>query len=298
MSNQQQQFGLGYVPDLMDMRDLSKGDKQVQEIFNKLQLETDPTNIPPSNDFRSRFSGVRSQGSIGSCTGFSSIVGVLEYAFKNTNNDITQFSPLFQYKMTRNLMNLKGDTGASIRASMKSLAVYGAVPEKDYPYTTDLNKFDLEPNENLKFLAQNFQALKYIRVDQRNMTTSDILKELRKYSAANVPITFGFTVYNDAWKQANASLSSGGGAFPFPKSNDTVAGGHAICIAGHSDTKVITNKSDGTKTTGAFLFKNSWGTQWGEKGFGWLPYKYIEQQLAMDFWLLTASEWLDLKVFS
>lgn len=286
------------IPDLGDFRDFSKGDTEVKEIFNKLQLETDPTNIPPTNDFRSRFSPVRSQGSIGSCTGFSSIVGVLEYAFKNTNNDITQFSPLFQYKMTRNLMGLKGDTGASIRASMKSLAVYGAVPEKDYPYTTDSVKFDLEPNENLKFLAQNFQALKYIRVDQRNMTTSDILKELRKYSAANVPITFGFTVYNDSWRQANASLSSGGGSFPFPKSDDTVAGGHAVCIAGHDDTKVVTNRTDGTKTIGAFRFKNSWGIQWGEKGFGWLPYKYIEQQLAMDFWLLTSNEWLDLRVFN
>ena len=295
MSNQQQ-FGLGYLPDLMDYRDYSKGDTEVKEIFNKLSLETDPTAIPPSVDFRSKFSGVRSQGSIGSCTGFSSIVGVLEYYFKNTNQDITQFSPLFQYKMTRNLMGLKGDTGASIRASMKSLAVYGAVPEKDYPYTTDSTKFDLEPNENLKFLAQNFQALKYIRVDQRNMTTTDIIKELRKYSAANIPITFGFTVYNDSWRQANTIGS--GGAFPFPTANDTVAGGHAICIAGHSDTKVITNKTDGSKTTGAFLFKNSWGTQWGERGFGWLPYKYVDQQLAMDFWLLTSNEWLDLRVFN
>jgi len=295
MSDQQQEFGLGYVPDLADMRDYSKEDKEVKEIFNKLSLETDPTAIPPTNDYRSRFSGVRSQGSLGSCTGFSSIVGVLEYYYKNTNNDITQFSPLFQYKMTRNLMGLKGDTGASIRASLKSLAVYGAVPEKEYPYTADLNRFDLEPNENLKFLAQNFQALKYIRVDQRNMTTADVLKELRKYSAANIPITFGFTVYKDSWNQANASSD---GAFPFPASTDTTVGGHAICIAGHSDNKVVTNKKDGSKTTGAFLFKNSWGTQWGERGFGWLPYKYIDQQLAMDFWLLSSSEWLDLKVFN
>lgn len=298
MSQNQEKLGLGYLPDVGDFRDYTKEDPQVKEIFNKLQLETDPTAIPPKNDFRSKFSPVRSQGSLGSCTGFSSVVGVLEYYYKNTNQDITQFSPLFQYKMTRNLMNLKGDTGASIRASMKSLAVYGAVPEKDYPYTTDSTKFDLEPNENLKFLAQNFQALKYIRVDQRNMTTTDLIKELRKYSAANIPITFGFTVYNDAWRQANnTNVSTGGGCFPFPTANDTVAGGHAICIAGHDDTKVVTNKTDGSKTVGAYLFKNSWG-MWGERGYGWLPYKYVEQQLAMDFWILISGEWLDLKVFS
>lgn len=288
------QYGLGYVPDLADVRDFAKED--AKEIFNKLSLETDPTAIPVSNDFRSRFTAVRNQGNLGSCTGFSSIVGVLEYYFKNTNNDTTQFSPLFQYKMTRNLMNLKGDTGASIRASLKSLAVFGAVPEKDYPYTTDLTKFDLEPNENLKFLAQNFQALKYVRVDQRNLLQSDILKELRKYSAANVPITFGFTVYNDAWRQANMTGSEG--AFPFPTTTDDIAGGHAVCIAGHNDSKVITNRSNGTKTTGAFLFKNSWGSSWGNKGFGWLPYKYVESQIAQDFWLLISSEWIDLRAFS
>jgi C1A family cysteine protease len=293
---QQKEYGLGMIPDLGDFRDYARGDKEVQEIFNKLSLETDPTAIPPVNDYRNRFTSVRAQGSLGSCTGFSSIVGVLEYYYKNTNNDITQFSPLFQYKMTRNLMGLKGDTGASIRASLKALAVYGAVPEKDYPYTTDSTRFDLEPNENLKFLAQNFQALKYIRVDQRNMTTTDLVKELKKYSAANVPITFGFTVYNNSWNQANSYGS--GGAFPFPSSNDTIAGGHAVCIAGHSDTKVIKNNSTGATTTGAFLFKNSWGVGWGEKGFGWLPYKYVEQQLAMDFWLLTSGEWIDLRVFN
>lgn len=288
------QYGLGYVPDLADVRDFAKED--AKEIFNKLSLETDPTAIPVSNDFRSRFTAVRNQGNLGSCTGFSSIVGVLEYYFKNTNNDTTQFSPLFQYKMTRNLMGLKGDTGASIRASLKSLAVYGAVPEKDYPYTVDLNKFDLEPNENLKFLAQNFQALKYVRVDQRNMLQSDILKELRKYSAANIPITFGFTVYNDSWRQANMTGSEG--AFPFPTTTDDIAGGHAVCIAGHNDSKVITNRSNGAKTTGAFLFKNSWGSSWGSKGFGWLPYKYIESQIAQDFWLLTSNEWIDLNAFN
>lgn len=287
-------YGLGLIPDLADVRDFAKED--AKEIFNKLSLETDPTAIPVSNDFRSRFTAVRNQGNLGSCTGFSSIVGVLEYYFKNTNNDTTQFSPLFQYKMTRNLMNLKGDTGASIRASLKSLAVFGAVPEKDYPYTADLTKFDLEPNENLKFLAQNFQALKYVRVDQRNMLQSDILKELRKYSAANIPITFGFTVYNDAWRQANMTGSEG--AFPFPTTTDDIAGGHAVCIAGHNDSKVITNRSNGVKTTGAFLFKNSWGSSWGNKGFGWIPYRYIESQIAQDFWLLTSNEWIDLKAFN
>ena len=75
MSTDQKQhhrYGLGYVPDLMDFRDYSKGDKEVKEIFNKLSLETDPTAIPPTSDYRNKFTSVRSQGNLGSCTGFSS----------------------------------------------------------------------------------------------------------------------------------------------------------------------------------------------------------------------------------
>lgn len=290
--NMKQQQGLGMLPDLADFRDYSKHD--VPEIMNKLKLETDASEIPPKNDFSSLFTAVRNQGSLGSCTAYASVAGMGEFYNKNVNNDITQLSTLFQYKMTRDLMGVTGDVGAFMRTAMKSMAVYGTVPEKEYPYI--VSKFDQEPNENLKFLGQNFQALKYIRVDQRNVLTTDVLKELRRYSSKNIPIMFGFTVYQNSWNQANSTSS--GGAFPFPSSTDTVAGGHAICIAGHDDTKVITNSQDGARTTGAFKIRNSWGPNWGTKGFGWVPYKYVEQQLAMDFWVLLSSEFLDLKVFN
>ncbi|MCK5491938.1 MAG: hypothetical protein KAJ14_02370, partial [Candidatus Omnitrophica bacterium] len=61
------------------------------------------------------------------------------------------------------------------------------------------------------------------------------------------------------------------GLVPMPKKNEAALGGHAICPVGYDDKKKLVK------------FKNSWAEKWGQKGYGFLPYAYIEQYM-LDAW--------------
>ena len=68
-------------------------------------------------------------------------------------------------------------------------------------------------------------------------------------------------------------------------------------MAAGYDDKMAISREEGGKSQGAFLFQNSWGQEWGEAGFGWLPYDYLLRGLTGDWWSVVKSEWLDTEAF-
>jgi C1A family cysteine protease len=98
---------------------------------------------------------------------------------------------------------------------------------------------------------------------------------------------FGFAVYS-SYSQGKTT-----GKIPYPTLGERRVGGHAVVAVGYDDNMKIKNTNPGgVETTEALLFRNSWGTDWGDDGYGWLPYDYVLKGLAADWWSLLKNEWI------
>lgn len=276
--------GLGWHRDLPDMRDYTKSSDEVAKILAKSTLlKRAMKAVPDSVDLREFCPPVEDQGELGSCTANAG-VGMLEYFERRAFGKHLDASRLFLYKVTRQLLGLAGDDGAYLRDTMKAMVLFGIPPEKYWPY--DPKRFNEEPSAFCYSYAQNYQAIEYYRLDPPNTDTATVLANIKTNLAANLPAMFGFSVYSSM-----PPSGDGKGEIPYPSSGDSLEGGHAVLAVGYDDRKKIGNKK------GALLIRNSWGVEWGDQGYGWLPYAYVENGLADDFWTMVKAEYVDSDLF-
>jgi C1A family cysteine protease len=285
MVNMMGKYGMGWIPDYPDFRDYTEKTEEIKSVLAPTGLLR-TKGLPSSVDLREWCSAIEDQGRLGSCTAHAG-VGILEYYERRSFGRHIDASRLFLYKVTRNLMKMKGDTGAYLRTTMGAMVLFGVPPEDYWSYTDEEKRFDQEPPSFCYAFAQNYQTVKYFRHDPPGINAEEILKKVKTYLAASHPAMFGFTIYNSV-EQAEKT-----GRIPFPSSKERIEGGHAVAAVGYDDKMKIKNKYGKIETTGALLIRNSWGKEWGEEGYGWLPYEYVMKGLAEDFWSILKKEWVD-----
>jgi C1A family cysteine protease len=279
--------GMGWVPDLPDHRDYTAESEQIAPLLAKTAVGAPAAALPAIVDLRPWCSPIEDQGDLGSCAA-SAGAGMVEYFERRVFGKHIDGSRLFLYKVTRSMLGWTGDTGAPLRSTMGALRLFGLAPEKYFPY--DITKFEQEPPALLYTLAQSFQAESFYRLDPPSATPQQVIDAIKSHLASGLPSMFGFTVFSSI----RAAKTTG--RIPFPSTGDTVDGGHAVVAVGYDDSLVIKHPN-GSSTTGALRIRNSWGTGWGEAGYGWLPYKYVTGKLAVDWWVLIKSEWVDTGAF-
>ncbi|GCA93247.1 C1 family peptidase [Microcystis aeruginosa] len=289
---------MGWLPDYPDIRDVTfqservpsklqaLGQPSVKQMLAKVGATTSaPAALPASVDLRPWCSPMEDQKTIGSCTAHAG-VGLVEYFERRAFGKHIDASRLFLYKVTRNLLKWTGDTGAFLRSTMYALTLFGVPPEEYYPY--NIADYDKEPSAFCYAFAQSYQAISYYRLDPPGTARDALLARIKTELSKGLPSMFGFTVYSSI-NQANTT-----GKIPYPTRGERVLGGHAIDAVGYDDNLKIKNTNPGgLETTGALLIRNSWGTGWGSAGYGWLPYKYVLDGLATDWWSLIKNEWID-----
>ena len=268
---------MGWQPDLPDARDYDPRHDKVKDILTKQDsLVLSDAALPTRVDNRDLCSPVEDQGALGSCTA-QAVVGLMEYMMRRAGNQHINGSRLFVYKVTRNLLGWIGDQGAYLRTAMQAVSMFGVPPERYLPY--DIARYEEEPSAFLYSFADDFQALNYARLDPRDASPDDVLALVKRVLAADFAVVFGFSVYN--------SLSNSPD-IPLPCRLDTLQGGHAVMAVGYDDEREVD-----CGAPGALIIRNSWGVDWGEQGYGYLPYDYVLRGLARDFWTCFKWEWVN-----
>ena len=247
----------GWIPDLPDFRDYT-----INIIYKPVDEKETLTQLPANVDLRSMCSKIEDQGNLGSCTS-NAIVGNLEFLeIKDKIKVFEDLSRLFVYYNERVIEHsINYDNGASLRDGIKTIAVQGACTEKLWSY--DISKFKNKPNAVCYKDALNHKATSYYRLN----TSS----QMRICLADGYPFVFGFSVF-ESFESAKVANT---GIVPMPNMNEQLLGGHAVCAVGYNDKEQ------------RFLVRNSWGINWGQKGYFTIPYAYLEDRsLSDDFWTI------------
>jgi C1A family cysteine protease len=177
---------------------------------------------------------------------------------------VFQPSRLFVYYNERLVEGtVSQDSGAFIRDGIKTLNTYGVCSEAVWPY--NISQYTTKPSDAAYAQAKLHTALAYYRV---NVAINDVKAAL----AAGFPIVIGLTLYESFESYTTAAT----GVVTMPKPYEQVLGGHAVAIVGYNDAKK------------QLIVRNSWGTNWGDKGYFYLPYSYINTNLASDLWVVSS----------
>ncbi len=165
---------------------------------------------------------------------------------------------------------LEGDTsdddGAEIRDGVQTVAKAGAAPESLWPY--DISKVRTKPSTAYYAEALKHTAISYARVSQADYYIGYCLE------IQGTPIVFGTYVYG-SFESAEVAKT---GMVPMPGVNESEVGGHCMVIVARDAKRDL------------YGVRNSWGVDWGQKGYCWFPRPYLlNNALASDFWTITTE---------
>jgi C1A family cysteine protease len=188
---------------------------------------------------------VRSSGDEGSIVAFA-VSYCMEYQAKKKLSQTIRLSPRQIYYAARlREGTAKEDSGAVILDALRAMQSEGTVAEDIWPY---ISGHYADPPPPAVSTAKRYKLRTFSKLSGATAMKAAL--------ASSGPIIAGMVTYMSIFKVYKT------GVVPIPTSTDQVAGGIAICIVGFDDAKRV------------FKFENSWGTGWGDHGYGYLPYDY------------------------
>lgn len=229
--------------------------------FSLVLAPTPTIRLPKTVDLRNKMPAVYNQLNWGSCTANAGC-GYMSYRYKRP---FLMFSRLYLYYKERLLEGtVNEDNGATMRSIAKALNQFGVCKEEYMPYNPA--DFAKPPTNQAEINASKYKINSY-----HSLNTLDEIKQC--LALRQQPILLGMRVY----KSFESDYTKKTGKMTMPTPNDEYLGNHAVLVVGYYGNSL---------KDGYLIVRNSWGEDWGQKGYFSMPYKYVNGGYAFSYWTL------------
>jgi Papain family cysteine protease len=193
----------------------------------------------------------RNQGEQNSCVGWSIAYAartIIEAKARGIDPNSVAFSPAFLFNQIR----LLGCSGSYMPQAFRQITDKGLVSFDEFPYSdADCDK---QPTAEQLRRAEHYKIAGFSRLTKSKTDFTLDTLGIKQCLAGGTPVVIGAII--------TASFDSLKTKIWLPTPDDESLGGHAMCVVGYNDTLA----------GGAFQIMNSWGEDWGDRGFGWVRY--------------------------
>jgi hypothetical protein len=223
--------------------------------------------LPPgstlSASYRIVMPPVRNQGGEGACAVFATAYAArsAELFYRNADafySDATNvMSPEFVYDQVK---TSDCGSGAGLTTSLDFMASKGAITWQSMPYSSS-NGCAVVPT------ADQWTAALANRITGYSKMASSDQVAIKSMVAKNHPVIIILATDESFWDATPG--------FIWKQYSGPIGISHAIVISGYDDAKH------------AYQVMNSWGTDWGDAGYGWIDYDFFPQATAYYVYAIT-----------
>jgi Papain family cysteine protease len=212
-------------------------------------------------DLRSQLTSIKHQGRRGTCVAFAATA-----AHEMLRGDGNDLSEEFLYWGAKQRDGQPGTVATTLAAAAQTLVDLGQPLEVMWPY--DPTQDHLAPGYGPSPDALAAALARRLAAGRPIPPTIDGLKASLRVGQ---PPLLVVELY-DSWLSVQSD-----GHIGMPALGATLRGGHAVLVAGFAEGMIAPGDH--------FVVRNSWGVGWGDQGYGYLPYRYVEA-FGRDAWVL------------